>query len=110
MSRPSQTGRLRSIGGSTSAEDLIKAAHMLLEEYEISMSPSKVSRIVRTYKHQVERNGFPFVDFLVNAVDISMHQRRADPNKARVISYADPTGEDAVHNVLSEIYERNALS
>jgi hypothetical protein len=79
---------------------------MLLQEYEISMSPSKISRIVRTYKHQVERNGFPFVDFLVNAVDISTHQRRADPNTARVISYADQTGEVAVHNVLSEIYER----
>jgi hypothetical protein len=96
----------RAVGGSTSAEDLIKAAHMLLDEYEINLSPSKVSRMVRTYKHQVERNGFPFVDFLVNQISLSMDQRRAYQDKALVITYADPTGEDAVHNVLTETYER----
>ena len=98
------------VGGSTSAEDLIKAAHKLLAEYEVSMSPSKVTRIVRTYKHHVEQNGFSFVDFLVNQVGISMNKRWADLNTARVITYADPTGEDAVRNVRTELYERKALS
>jgi len=67
------------------------------------MSPSKVSRLVREYKRQVEQNGFAFFDFLANAVALSADQRRtmlADPAIARAISYADPTGETAVRNVL----------
>lgn len=98
------------VGGSTSAEDLIKAAHMLLDEYGVSLSASKVSRIVRTYKHQVEKNGFPFVDFLINQIEIAHVNRQGRPDNGtstqrclrrgrRVIRYADPTGEDAVRNV-----------
>lgn len=66
------------------------------------MSPSKVSRLVRQYKYRVEQNGFPFEAFLVNSVQMTEQQRRrllADPAVARVISYADPTGETAARNV-----------
>jgi hypothetical protein len=66
------------------------------------MSPSKVSRLVREFKHRVEQNGFPFEEFLVNAVQVTAEQRRrlaANPDIAKVIRYADPTGETAVRNV-----------
>jgi hypothetical protein len=92
-------------GGSTSAESLVKAAHLVLDNCGISMSPSKVSRLVRTYQYRVAQNGFSFFQFLANAVQLSEEQKRAallNPDIARAISYADPTGETAVNNVLRE--------
>lgn len=91
------------IGGPTSAEALISHAHKLLANCGIAISPSKVSRMVRKYKHRVENNGFPFEAFLVNTVQLSAQQRRqmlANPDIASVISYSDPTGETAVNNVV----------
>lgn len=90
-------------GGNTSAETLIKHAHKLLINCGITMSPSKVSRLVRDFKNRVESNGHPFEAFLVNSVQLTAEQRRkalANPDIARTIAYADPTGETAVHNVL----------
>lgn len=90
-------------GGTTSAEALIRHAQTLLGNCHVPMSPSKISRLVRQYKHRVEANGYPFEAFLVNAVEVTTEQRRAllaAPDVARVISYADPTGETAVRNVL----------
>jgi hypothetical protein len=68
------------------------------------MSPSKVSRLVRRYDARVKQNGWTFVDFLANSVQLSAAQRRQalnDPDLERVISYRDPTGERAVKNVMS---------
>ncbi|MHC9292492.1 hypothetical protein ACRCUN_08475 [Mycobacterium sp. LTG2003] len=90
------------IGGSTSAEALVTHAHKLLANCGVSISPSKVSRMVREYKRRVEKNGFPFEAFLVNTVQLTAEQRRqmlANPDIARVISYSDPTGETAANNV-----------
>lgn len=90
-------------GGSTSAETLIRDAHIALINAGVHMSPSKVSRLVRQYKQRVEANGYSFGEFLANAVVMSADQRRrvmVDPAVARVISYADPTGESAVTNVM----------
>lgn len=92
-------------GSSTSAETLIRHAHGLLERCGIHLSPSKVSRLVREYKHRVEQNGFPFEAFLVNTVQLTAAQRaqaKLDPEIARVINYADKTGELAVNNVLRQ--------
>lgn len=90
-------------GGSTSAENLVNHAHQLLANCGVEMSPSKVSRLVREYKRRVETNGFPFEAFLVNSVQLTAEQRRralANPDIARAIGYADPTGEAAVNNVM----------
>ncbi|MCG7582777.1 hypothetical protein [Mycolicibacterium sp. OfavD-34-C] len=102
MSPPTEKSR-PTTGGSTSAENLIKAAHLILDIWEIRMSPSKVSRIARTYKHQVEKNGFAFIDFLANCLNASAEQRRKavqNPDLAKVLTYNDPTGETAVNNIL----------
>jgi hypothetical protein len=96
-------------GGATSAEELIRHAQKLLGNCGIEMSPSKVSRMVRTFKYRVERNGFPFEAFLVNSVELSAQQRRqalANPEIALVISYCDPTGETAVNRVLRSRAQR----
>ena len=103
MSPPTAQMRPTTTGGSTSAETLIKHAHKLLGNCGISMSPSKVSRLVREFKHRVEGNGFSFEAFLVNSVDLTNEQRvkaLANPEVARVIAYADPTGELAVQRVM----------
>jgi hypothetical protein len=81
-------------GGSTSAEELIRAARIILDNCGVSMSQSKLSRLVRTYLVRVDSNGFTFVDFLANTVQLDASTRR------RIISYADPTGEAAVRNVM----------
>lgn len=100
---PPTVQRHSSTGGSTSAEALVSHAHKLLANCGVSISPSKVSRMVREFKHRIEKNGFPFEAFLVNTVQLTAQQRQmmiADPEIARVISYSDPTGESAVNNVL----------
>jgi hypothetical protein len=82
---------------------LIKHAQKLLANCGIQMSPSKVTRLVRTFKHRVEANGYPFEAFLINSVQLTAEQRRqtlANPEIARVIAYADPTGELAVNRVI----------
>jgi hypothetical protein len=102
MSPPGFTAT-QATGGTTSAETLIKHAQKLLANCGIQMSASKISRLVRTFQHRVERNGFPFEAFLINSVQLTAEQRRqalANPDIAPVIAYADPTGEAAVNNVM----------
>jgi hypothetical protein len=98
-------------GGFTSAEatsqtqQAINAAHVILANCGVGMSPSKVSRLVRQFEARVARNGWTLFEFLTNAVQLSADQRRAalaNPDVARVISYVDPTGETAVNNVLRQ--------
>jgi hypothetical protein len=105
MSPPGLTATLKTSGGDMSAEALIKHAQKLLCSSGIEMSPSKVSRLVREFRHRVEIEGFSFGAFLLNTVQMTAEQRRralANPEIARVISYADPTGERAVNNVLRD--------
>lgn len=104
----SRTGSLSS-GGSTSAaaksqtDDLVRVARELLNVAGYPMGQSKVSRIVRTFESKVAGNGWSFVDYFANKIQMDADQRRAllaRPEIARVIGYADPTGETAVANVM----------
>jgi hypothetical protein len=82
----------------------INAVHKILDNCGYVMSPSKVNRIVRQFEHQAERNGWNLLDFIANKIALTEQQRHqvlADPDVARVISYADPTGESAVRNVMA---------
>ncbi|MCV7208335.1 hypothetical protein H7J75_06655 [Mycolicibacterium canariasense] len=79
------------------------AAHRILANCGVTMSPSKVSRLVRQFEARVARNGWTLFEFIANAVSLSADQRRqalAHPDIVCVLSYADPTGETAVNNVL----------
>lgn len=67
------------------------------------MGPNKVARLVRRYLETVARNGWSLFDYLATAVRLDAEQRRRallHPDIARVIAYADPTGETAVGNVM----------
>jgi len=90
-------------GGFTRTEALIKAAHLVLDNCGLSLTPAKVSRLVRDYERHVHANGFSFFVYLANSVQLTEDQRRramTNPDIARAISYADPTGESAVNNVM----------
>ena len=89
--------------GGPERDRLMAAAHVVLDNCGLALSPSKVRRLVQTFERRVERNGFSFLDFLANAVQLTAEQRRravADPDVCRAIAYADPTGETAVRNVM----------
>jgi hypothetical protein len=76
MSPPGLMATLTS-GGDMSAETLTTHANKLLVDCGIQMSPSKVVRMVREYRHRVESNGFPFEAFLVNSG--AAHRTAAPP-------------------------------
>ncbi len=81
-------------------EALIRDTHAVLTNCGVYMSASKVSRLVRAYKSKVEPNGFPFAAWLANNLELHEERRRAVASAlARVIGYADPTGETAAYNV-----------
>jgi hypothetical protein len=87
----------------TTPETLAREAYSVLAGCGIAASRSKVSRIVRDYMRHAAGNGYPFEAYLVNALQLSAERRAAltnHPDWARVISYPDETGEDAVRNVL----------
>jgi len=99
-----------SSGGSTfadtSPERLIRDAHTILANCGVTMNPQRVTRLVRTFKRRVEFNGWDFFHFLATAIQLNDTDRRkamANPEVARVIAYADPTGETAVAHVMREV-------
>lgn len=108
---PPRRGAKPASGGFTSAEaksqteQLTRIAHATLADCGMEMAPSKVSRLVRSFQHRVAGNGWSFFEFFANATILTTAQRRqalANPDVARTIAYADPTGELAVANVMRE--------
>jgi hypothetical protein len=112
MSPPAAAPQTRPGGSCSTAKQIdeaINATHAILRNLGIHMSASAVSRLVRHYERRVRPNGWSFVDYLVNRVQLSAVQRRqleCDPEYARVISHVDPTGETAVNNVRREQVSR----
>ena len=85
-------------------ETLAREAYSVLAGCGIAASRSKVSRVVRDYLRHAAGTGYPFEAYLVNALRLSAERRAAltnHPDWARVISYADPTGESAVRRVMA---------
>lgn len=84
-----------------STESLTRIAHSVLDHFGYEMTRSHISRLVRRYEATV--SGWSFFDYFANAIALDSDQRaqaRLNPDVARAISYADPTGETAVGNVV----------
>jgi hypothetical protein len=88
-------------------EYLIRVADQFAASSRSWVSRSRLRVLVRLYIGQVARgwelNPWVFVDYLANALRGSEGVRRSareDPALARVIGYADPTGETAVRHVM----------
>lgn len=105
MSPPGLTA-IPGIGVSTSpsCEQLKSLARLVLSNIGANFGANRVNRLVTRFVRAMPNAGaWTFLLYLTNAVQMSAEQRRAvlrDPEIARVISYADPTGETAVNNVL----------
>lgn len=84
-------------------ERLNRVANAVLDDSGYAMGRSKVRRLIREFTARVEGNGFQFFEFFANALLLDADQRRRalmNPDVARAISYADPTGETAVARVM----------
>jgi hypothetical protein len=94
------------MGGSASpgTNELANAARLILDNCGICFSQNKIVRLVLKFQERAPHgNGHAFFLYLVNAVQLTAEQQRAlqqNPEIARVISYADPTGEQAVNRVI----------
>lgn len=89
----------------------INAAHTLLTNCGITMSPAKVARLVQRFDHQIACNGWTLFEFLAVQAQLTLEQRHLalqHPDIAKVISYADPTGETAVARVLRKARKGDA--
>lgn len=66
------------------------------------LSPSKVSREVRTYVRQVAGKGVPFSEYLQNVLRLHKEARdRLDEAYDRT-TYRDPTADRAIASVMRE--------
>jgi hypothetical protein len=84
---------------------MIRVARKAFADADVTISPSRISRLVRRCLDRAKRYNVPFRDSLAEAANLSSAQRRrvfADPELARCIAYCDPVGEAAVNNVLRE--------
>lgn len=83
-------------------EALLRVAATLLQAAGVERSPSWLSRTVRAYLASPV-DTMPFGAYLVARVDLNEQQRRRLAERADLrylLSYRDPTGETAVHNLL----------
>jgi hypothetical protein len=87
-------------------ERLLRDAHLLLANCGVNLGVQRVTRMVRDYLAcGAAHSGWAFFDFLATQVQLTVEQRQealANPAVARVIGYADPTGETAVRHVMQE--------
>lgn len=75
-------------------ESRVQYLYYVCNHFDIEISASRVKRLVRGYR---ERESFQ--DYLRRRLMLTTVQKR-DVIWLRAISYSDPTGEQAVHNIL----------
>jgi len=94
------------MGGTTSPlqNRMVNAARAIFDSCGLGFSENKISRIVRRFiAWSPTAGGDAFFAYLANEVQMSESQKRtalANPDIAQAISYADPTGETAVGNIM----------
>lgn len=115
VSHPLSTGPpdpvpTNSTGGTTTGRDaltreqlqhVIAAAHKALVASDIEIGPSRVARLVHRFKHALRKSRMTFHEFLTDEANRDRIMMK-DPELARVLSYADPTGERATNNVMRQ--------
>ena len=96
------------IGGTAppSTDQLVHAGRVIVDHFHISFTTSRLLRLAIKFKERAPQGDKTlFFGFLASAIDLSETQKRAalsSPDIMRVLGYADPTGEQAVNNVLRE--------
>jgi hypothetical protein len=91
---------------SPSIPELVNAGRVIVDHFHISFTTNRLLRLAIKFKERApQADKFLFFEFLASAIDLSDRQKQAalsSPDIARVLGYADPTGEQAVNNVLHE--------
>lgn len=83
-------------------ESLLRDANLLLTACGVTRSGSWLNRTIRDFM-SAPLAGLPFGMFLMARVDLNAAQRRRLAERADLrylLTYADPTGETAVRNVM----------
>lgn len=102
------------IGGSASpsqretpsTDQLVHAGRIIVDHFHISFTTSRILRLAIQFKSRAPQGDkYLFFEFLSAQIHLTDSQKRAalsTPEIARVLVYNDPTGEQAVNNVLRE--------
>lgn len=94
------------MGGSTAPlkNDLIAAGRLILDNCGVSFGNRRLFRLVDEFKERAPRaGGWVFFQYLAATLELTNQQKLSalsNPDVVRAISYADPTGEQAVNNVM----------
>ncbi len=88
--------------------ELIAAARLILDNCGMPVSNSRIFRLVIDFQARWPcASGRFFFQHLASLVHLSAEQQRSalrNPDIARAIAYADPTGETAVNNVMRKVH------
>lgn len=81
-----------------SVETLVRVAYDACDAVGIRVSPSKLSKLIRFYARNIQPRGIDFVPWLGEQVAASgMPRTKLTAELYKRLTYADPTGEEAVH-------------
>lgn len=82
--------------GRDEVQAAVNQVHQWLVQAGVRWSPSKVSKTVRQYNYQVRSSGMSLGRYVAGQLQQAGNSAAA----ARFLTYADPTGETAVANVM----------
>jgi len=104
MRPPGTAEYLTGVTASPSQQELACAARRLVDASGLYLGQNKILRLALKFKAYAPQGDTPaFLRWFANEVNLNAEQRRraarVNPEIARVISYADPTGEAAVNNI-----------
>ena len=90
-----------------SPDEMKRKAREQLNAAGIALGPNKINRQFVKFQSQQPDGDMPaWLEWLANTLTTSADQKRAkrlgDRDRAKVVSYADPTGELAVNNVMAQ--------
>lgn len=95
------------VSTSPSMDELKSLARLVCTNIGVDFGANRINRLVTQFVRTMPNaGGRTFILYLANAVQMSEDQKRrvlSDPDIARVIAYADPTGEAAVNNVIRTV-------
>ncbi|MGV7669102.1 hypothetical protein PJN91_17165 [Mycobacterium kansasii] len=82
-------------------------ARLIIGNIGAPLGANAINRLVMNFTQRMPGgSGWAFFLYVTNAVQMSSEQQRSalqNPDIARAIAYADPTGETAVNNVMRQV-------
>lgn len=102
VARTSSTSGIGVLG----IEDLKSVTRTVLDNAGVTWSPNRIVKVCLRFARDVRGTGWDFFDFITTELAISAEEKRNlrdDPEVQRIFRFGlDPTGEQAVGNVMRE--------